>query len=322
MVEERGPDLAAWLIDRAQVEAEAAMRAFGGLPDDPQAVYMHAGAAVEFALKAVLARVNVLLIADPRKFTAQWELATSEAPINEVATRLVTISLTMAIDRAERVLPELGRTHDLKELARRRNAAAHLGAASPKDATETVLTMLATLKAAVARFSGAGLTGFLGRYGQAASDMLSRKQTETEKLVIARMVSARERFDERFDGPVGFNIAEALHHSYWSDPEFASYPCPACGTDAAVGGIVEVRDHVDYDREGNVSVHFEPVLWPSQFVCLACGLKLEGIDEIAAAGMDGDDGILLEGPDADEAIHAYQEDLYVDLHDEDRHDLG
>lgn len=321
MVSKNRADLAAWLMDRAQVEAEAAMRAFGGLPDDPQAIYLHAGAAVEFALKAVLARVNVLLIADPRSFAVQWELATSDAPINEVATRLVTISLTTAIERAQRALPELGTTQDLKELARRRNAAAHLGAGSPKDTTETVLTMLAALKAAVGKFSGVDLADFLGRYGQVASEMLSRKQTETEKLIVARLVSARERFDERFDGPVGFNIAEALHHSYWADPDFALHPCPACGTDAALGGIVEVREHVDYDREGNPSVYLESLMWASRFLCLACGLELAGSDEVAAAGIDAENGVQMEGHDAEEAIHAYQEDLYMELHDEDRHGL-
>lgn len=315
------PDLAIWLMDRAQVEAKATMRAFGGLPHDPQSIYLHAGAAVEFALKAVLARVNVLLIADPRNFAAQWELATSDAPISEVATRLVTIPLTTAIERAQRALPELGSTQNLKELARRRNAAAHLGAASPKGTTETVLTMLTALRAAVAKFSGIGLADFLGRYGPAASEMLARKQTETEKLIAARLVSARERFDERFDRPVDFSIAEALHHAYWADPDFALHPCPACGTDAALGGIVEVREHVDYDREDDPSVHLEPIMWPSRFLCLACGLELTGRDELAAATIDADNGVQLEGDDAEDAIYAYQEDLYMELHDEDRHGL-
>ena len=321
MVSEDRPQLAAWLMERARVEAQEAMRAFGALPENAQAIYLHAGAAVEFALKAVLAQVNVLLIADTRNFAVQWELAASDAPIPEVATSLVTISLTEAIDRAARPLPKLGRTNDLKDLARRRNAAAHLGAASSRGASDTIVTMLATLEAAVSRFSGTDLADFLGPYGPAAATMLSEKQTETERLVSARIVSASEHFAERFGGPVESSLAEALHQAYRSDPDFTSHPCPVCQTEAAIGGTIEMRDHVDYDRDGTVSVHIEPIMWPDRFRCLACGLELVGSDEIAAAGIDVDaaDGIPLEGHDAEDAIQAYQEDLYMDLHDEDRH---
>lgn len=305
-------NISAWLMRRARVEAEAAMNVYSAMPREPQILFMHAGMAVEFAFKAVLAKINVLLIAEPRSFESMWELATSGAPVSEMAARVRTISLTTAIDRAERALPELGRSQDLKALARHRNTAAHFGAGSQNEVNRSVLAMLAALQAAVARYNGTSLEDFLGPYGGVAAGMLSEKQSETERLVGARIVAARERFNERWDRPVGFNTAEALHLPYWSDPEFTIHDCPACQTDAAIGGVVEILEHVDFDRDGNPFMDLEPVVWPDRFVCRACGLELNGTDEVLAAGLDYTDGLRLEGDDADSAINDYHADLYAD----------
>lgn len=81
-------------------------------------------------------------------------------------------------------------------------------------------------------------------------------------------------------------FAAALHQEYWGlDAGGQPRECPACGTEAVALGEVEVREEIDYDREGPVGVYLVPEFYVGEFLCRACGLLLAG-PELTAASIE------------------------------------
>lgn len=63
--------------------------------------------------------------------------------------------------------------------------------------------------------------------------------------------------------------------------------CPACKTGALMSGSVTVDFDEDWDHRERVLVNVHPYFTfvPSRLRCGACGLELEGHDQLAAAGV-------------------------------------
>ena len=129
-----------------------------------------------------------------------------------------------------------------------------------------------------------------------------------ELKVAAAIAAARAVFEERFGGLVETSrktAVAALEANHFLEDEEQAIKSPACGFDALASGSVEAEWRYEQVSEYD----FEPILdatfFPDALKCRVCGLKLSGLEELRAAGVeqgweiDVDPEPYYEGPDDD-----------------------
>jgi hypothetical protein len=110
--------------------------------------------------------------------------------------------------------------------------------------------------------------------------------------VETALAIARQEFDKRF-GALDDATREAMLRVIESGYAPEKYDeqlldCPACSSPALVSGSVRTDLDEDWDHhEGAlVAVHAYFMFIPSHLRCSACGLELDGRDELDAAGIE------------------------------------
>jgi hypothetical protein len=142
------------------------------------------------------------------------------------------------------------------------------------------------------------LDDYLGReFAQGPADMVQGAKDALIAEVANRIDRARDDFLAKYRDPAKRQaVIDDPRENFWwhyarqfstNVDAYESRTCPACGAHAKVGGIKwneEVVGHADYDEEG----YYESVdimFIGEEFYCTVCDLKLIGVDEILAAGL-------------------------------------
>lgn len=261
----------------------------GNRPDEFQ---LWAALALELLGKSALAAIHPALIADPQNVHSMF--AACGHPISTIVKTIPGKTVFSRLRHLDKKFDDKTETF-CNAIAERRNAELHSGeapfAAFLPDAWlpkywETCSTILA--------MQGMSLKEWVGSDEAAGADLvISRAISALEHAVSARILAARESFAEKYS----VKALEALQAIPWpfGRPALGGQleqeeKCPACGLAAllAFEHITEEPLEQTYTEGGEPEPWLEQVkvfYAADEFACLACGLRLDGQDELAAADL-------------------------------------
>ena len=141
---------------------------------------------------------------------------------------------------------------------------------------------------------GISLKEWIGPDEAAEADLIvSKAITALEHVVSARIVAAKESFAKKYSG----DTLKALRAMPWpfGRPTVGGKleqdeQCPACGLTALLGfdQVAEELLEQPYTEDGEPEPWLERVkasYAAAEFACSACGLRLKGQNELAAANL-------------------------------------
>ena len=258
---------------------------------DWEGFIVQAGIAIELLAKAVLAKLNPLLIADTRNEKSLLALARSGSR-GKLPGSVRTISAETALRRARDIGVPINRfENDIRALREARNRIVHSGDFDPvvveRGFDGWVRSMVALCEHAEYAMDlvfGAN-THLIGIHMKEYVDNL-------ESLWKMRRGSAELRWqgDRIISDPVEFQhrfnlLRNELDSANANDPTTQWVPCAVCGLPAQLFG--EFEPEPDYDREGDevwISGFYYNFI-PTLFHCQSCGLNLDSRGLIEESGM-------------------------------------
>lgn len=108
---------------------------------------------------------------------------------------------------------------------------------------------------------------------------------------LGQLEIARQEFEKRFgelDSATREAMLRVIEGGYAPEKyDEQLLDCPACGTPALVFGSVKVEMDEDWDHHEGVLIGVHPYFTfiPNRLRCSACGIELDGRDELDAAGI-------------------------------------
>ncbi len=275
--------------------------------------YLAAGIAIEQAMKSRLARDNVVFIAPERSFTSAVELWRTRDDIGSLPVGTKTIGGADAVARVAIVERRFApHAESVKEILRFRNGEAHIGAPGASDHRRVFVDFLA----AIATLLEVPGEDFWGVHAELVRVTLDENAAGVARKVTERLAGAaatyRRRFDALDEHQRSSLIDLAGHDAEQRRSDDALVQeCPGCGTEAALlhgDNSVEVDIDVDH-REGVIIGAGHYVEFQAQYLeCLACGLELDGQEELEAAGLET--VFPNDAADTDTYLRQYYEDEY------------
>jgi len=298
----------------ARSSGEFARSALGAMAEGRHSVFLlHAATALEHLAKAVLAARHPSLIAtaSSNNFESLLHLV-GEGQHAKPKSRIRTIGAQEAIERAARFAPEcIALLEDLRLLIWVRDGVVHLADASAATVEEVLVPYL---RASEELRDALGLdrSAYWGDFIDVVDSALREHVKEARLRVESALAVARAEFARRYgdlDEKTKAAMVAAIEASYFPLDKYEEQllDCPACGTPALVSGILDLDYDEDWDhREGIlVGVHLAGVTFiPRRLGCRACGLELDGREELEATGIeqpwelkDVDERDFFEGPE-------------------------
>lgn len=277
-------------VQLAESSAVFARSALQAQHTDDRIFLLHAATALEHLAKAVLAaRHPSFIVAGDfdSLLHACGELGATSGP----RSRMKTINAADAVGRAARfVAPVRPLIQQLELLVSVRNGVAHLGEVQAEDASGVLIPYLKASEAL-----REDLSVERDAYWEEFSDMVDSALKESVEQARIRVETAlaiaRKEFKKRFSelddatkqAVLGVVVAGYRPEKY--DEQLLD--CPACGTEALAYGSVKVEYDEDWDHQERVLVGVHPYFTfaPRALRCAACGLELDGTDELYAAGI-------------------------------------
>jgi hypothetical protein len=288
-----GSDLQDDLYSSAERFGRSALRAF--LDEDWPIFLLHAATPLEQLTKAYLASLNQSLVA-----ASDFDSLLHACGLGKNAQRpsmlMRTITVTQALDRAGQVLPALKNLRsELTLLADVRNGVVHAGRVQGS-AAETIL--VPALKACDELLAAMNVER--GQFWADLTEVVDARLSESAKAAEIRateaIASARREFDNRYaamEPEMRKAVLKVVREGYQREGfEHDFVDCPSCGEPALARGTVDVDWEPDFDRGDFgetiiVGAYPENVtFFPNRLECRACGLRLEGLDELLAAGIE------------------------------------
>ena len=265
------------LLLKAQRYAEAMM----GHAKDDWRFALWSSLTLELLLRAALARVSPVLLADSRNWNHIYfaldntprvaRFVPRSVPAAEVASRLEMI--------VDNFTPEL-KTFCTKHLEVR-NEELHTGSGAFDAAgTEWQATFYWTCDV-LTKFLGTDLSYLFGdTEAKVAQALIKASRDQSAKVIKKTIAQKRQSWKKRKKGERETLAKQAL---VWATRhEGHRFSCPACSSPALLNGSpsgVPVRSIAD-----EIVTEKQYVL-PSQFECVACGLKIAGLSHLTAAGL-------------------------------------
>ncbi|MEU8952450.1 hypothetical protein, partial [Streptomyces sp. NPDC048489] len=248
----------------------------GGLgAHDQQAdvVVLHAGVAVEHALKAYLCSIDPSLVADGRDLPSLLHAAGRADLAKKPLPMIKTIGAVDAFRRVSQILDgnQLGTNeNEFRLIADARNGVAHIGihdTARLEDLLSTAIKILDAMLVAL----GEDPTDYWGDYTVLHDKILDGKRQADKIRIEALKTRARRTLIERFGADDTEErraaIAGAQMHSMVAGQAKALRPCPACANNGWVGGDLDT-DFSEPDPQVVIS--------PRHFLCSVCGFAVDG----------------------------------------------
>jgi hypothetical protein len=268
-----------------------AQSALESLPNGQYATFLlHAATALEHLAKAVLAERHPSFIVRADDFDSLLRVC-GDSSFAKPSSKIRTITAEEAIVRAGRFAPIVVTfDRELKLLISVRNGVAHLGDASRVDADAVLVPYLRAseeLRSALKLDLDGYWGGFVDLVGTALKERVEQARLTAETALAA----ARKEFKKRFgalDDATRRAMLGVIESSYRLGSKYEEQlaECPACEAVAHWYGSLDTDYDEDWDhREGVLlGVHVIVTFIPSSLECAACGLELDGRDELVAAG--------------------------------------
>jgi hypothetical protein len=290
-------DLRDDLCSSAERFARSALRAF--LEQDWPIFLLHASTALEQLTKAYLASLNPSLIA-----ASDFDSLLHACGLGRHAQRpprlMRTITVTTALERAGQLVPALKNlSKEVGLLADVRNGVVHAGRVE-SSAAETVLAPF--LKACDELLVPMGIAR-----GHFWADL-----TEVVEA------SARLEFEKRYaamEPEVRGAVLKVILEGYrFEGHEQDLVNCPSCGEPALATGTVDVSWEADFDRDDFGETYIvgaypsAVTFYPNRLECRTCGLRLDGLEELQAVGIER--SWRVEDPDVD-ALRAAEAEAWA-----------
>lgn len=258
---------------------------------DDRVYLLHAATALEQLTKAVLAARHPSFIVPANDFDSLLRACGEPGRPTKQGARMRTIGAQEAVDRAGHFVAAVQPlTRELKLLVDVRNGVAHLGEVQAEDA-ERVLVPYLKASEALRDALGIDRPTYWGEFTDLVDTALKENVEKVRLRVETALANARREFERRF-GELDAKTKEAMLDVIASGYRLQKYDeqlldCPVCDTPAYTYGSVEVEYDEDWDhREGILlGVHPSFTFVPQTFGCNACGLELNGRDELEAAGI-------------------------------------
>jgi hypothetical protein len=275
-----------------QSSSDFARSALQAMPDQKNSVFLlHAATALEHLAKAFLSTRHPSLIVARNDFESLLHACGESTYAHRPRARIRTITAGEALSRAARFIPELaGLGDDLELLILVRNGIAHLGNASSSDAEDALIPYL---KASERLRDALDLDReeYWGEFVELVDSALEENVKRARLRVETALPVARNEFERRF-GALDDTTRAAMLSVIESGYKLEKYEeqlleCPACETQGVVYGSLKLDYEPDYDRDGFVdNASLIVTFVPSSFWCAACGLELDGREELDAAGIE------------------------------------
>lgn len=275
------------LWDKSRLLMDRALEARDGRRQDD--FYLWVALVLEMLGKSHLARLHPALVADARHTDTMLAICAG-TPCEEHRT----IGAKEVFARCQRTAKgfDANTAHFCARLAEDRNAHLHSGAlpfANPRD--DVWESKCWSVIDVLIEAQGRRLEDFVGaEEAQAARRIIKDTARVREEVVRRRLASHLETFKKLDRGERSAREAAAKLYELSVDQDGDStriaHACPACGCPGALDG-----EEFDAERT-DASDPTEP--WWRWFVCfyatesfrcISCALRLEGADEIAAAGL-------------------------------------
>ena len=241
---------------------------------------------LELLARAAVASVSPTLLAEPvaghRYLLYALNRAPEKTPPISISTEQVFTLCSVLFDSFTKE-----DFNEAKALVNRRNAELH----SAEDAFDKYppnvwLPGFYSACNALTKALGESLESLFGdEQARIAREILGDIQNEATSRVQATLAAHRRVFAAR--PPEEQQVAAAAAKENATKLSYAHHhrvTCPACGCDASVQGELFGAESVTHE-EGEVIVRRS--VSPRSFSCTACGCKLNGYSELAAAGLGG-----------------------------------
>jgi len=260
-------------------------QAFDETPDDPK-FCLWCSFGVEVLARAALASISPTLLAEPDKEHRNLLYALNRG--SERAARK-SIGTAQVLALCNELFPEFTKDDLTATLAlvNRRNEELHTGDAA-FDAYPPKLWLRGFYQSckALASVLGENLDTLFGsEQASVAEEMLAENRNDANQRVQKRIASHRSVFETKAPEEQDNAKREAEERAKALAYErHHRVPCPACGAVATVQGNACGKEHVT-DEGGDIVVR--QTVSPTNFACLACGLKFDRYAELEAAGLGG-----------------------------------
>ncbi|MFF4828220.1 hypothetical protein ACFY20_35645 [Streptomyces sp. NPDC001312] len=245
-----------------------------GAPDQQaDVIVLHAGVAIEHALKAHLCSIDSSLVVDGRDFPSLLHAAGRGELAKKPLPMIKTIGAVEAFSRVNQILDkgELGvKVDDFRVIADARNGVAHIGIHDTAQ-LESLLSNGLKIVDAILVALGEDPADYWGEFNPLHDKILEEKRRadliRIEALKIRALKTLAARFGTSDTEERRKAIASAQVHSMVAGQAKAMRPCPACSNKGWVGG------DLDTDFSGE-----EPqvIIVSQHFLCSICGFSIDG----------------------------------------------
>ena len=248
---------------------------------DWEGFIVHAGIAIELLAKAVLAKLNPLLIADTRNEKSLVTLARSGAH-DTIPSSVRTIDAETALRRAREIGVPLNRfENDIRALREARNQIVHSGN-HDQDVVERGFDGWIRSMVALCEHAGYKMYLVFGANSHLIEIQMKEYASSLEALWKLRRTAAEARWQYEISIATTTEIERRsallqaeLESANAIDPTVQWAPCAVCGLPAYLSG--EFEPEPDFDVEGDevfvTGFYYEFI--PTSLHCQTCGLNLD-----------------------------------------------
>ncbi len=241
---------------------------------------------LELLARAALASISPTLIAEPDRDHKNLlhALGRGDARVGGKS-----ISASQAIKLCQHLFASFTAedTKAATALFSRRNADLHTGASAFEDyTTQHWIVGFYRCCSALVEPLGESLSSLLGdAEADVAAGMVAAAQEEVRQRVKTEVAAHARVFASRSEEERASSMASAeAETARLSYRRFHRVTCPACKAAATVNGDAFGEARVTHD-EDDVQVVVRQAVVPQSFRCTACGLKLQGYADLAAANL-------------------------------------
>ena len=258
---------------------------------DWEGFIVNAGIAVELLAKAVLAKVNPLLIARPNSEHSIITLAKLD-PKRRIPTSARTVGAELALQRAHKIGVPLNRyENDLQALREARNQIVHSGIFDQEVIERSYDGWIRSM-VALTEYAAYRMQLIFGASTDLVDVQMVKYEDNVERLWELRRSAAHQRWEAERALASGEYIElkrSALEAELISensvDPSLQWIVCPVCRLPARLYGEFDAQP--DYDVKGDEvfisGTHYEFV--PKCVRCQVCGLNLDSSKLVEQSGV-------------------------------------
>jgi len=280
-------------------------RAEGSTGDD-QLIALLCSLGLEFLLRAPLAAVNPLLLADPVADDGYSILHAAGYPGTKepitVKTKAVVSRLVAIVEGFDTI------QQDVQFLIGLRNREIHTSASVYDTVADHVwLPKFLRTITILARYFHEESSDYLTKdFLEHAKNLVDVEDKKIKHDVSTRINKSREFATKLTDTERSDRLSRVVDHRFLSGQWEKSIECPACGSSVYIQGFPVRYEKEVYDGDNTITQRV--FLVNRTFGCTVCGLELVSTAEIAAAGIDQTWSALVEESLEDRYVAEYQMD--------------